>query len=52
MADYPVRNEPGTGEITYAGVARALTDMGYSGLVGMEVNAKGDEDVALKRVCI
>lgn len=48
VADNPGRCEPGTGEINYAGVARALADMGYSGPVGMEAWAKGDEDVALE----
>ncbi|SLN46673.1 Hydroxypyruvate isomerase [Aquimixticola soesokkakensis] len=47
VADVPGRCEPGTGEINYAGVARALSDMGYSGPVGMEAFAKGDEDAAL-----
>ncbi len=48
VADNPGRCEPGTGEINYAGVALALKDMGYSGPVGMEANAKGDEEAALE----
>lgn len=48
VADNPGRCEPGTGEINYAGVAKALTAMGYSGAVGMEAFAKGDEEVALE----
>lgn len=48
VADNPGRCEPGTGEINYATVARALADMGYSGPVGMEAFAKGDEIAALK----
>lgn len=48
VADNPGRCEPGTGEINYAGVARALKSMGYSGPVGMEAFAKGDEEAALE----
>lgn len=48
VADNPGRCEPGTGEINYAGVARALNDMGYRGPVGMEAFAKGDEEAALE----
>ena len=47
VADNPGRCEPGTGEINYAGVAKALNALGYSGPVGMEAFAKGDEDAAL-----
>jgi hydroxypyruvate isomerase len=47
VADNPGRFEPGTGEINYAGVARALTKMGYTGPVGLESFAAGDEEVAL-----
>lgn len=48
VADNPGRCEPGTGEINYAGVAKALNDMGYNGPVGMEANAKGDDEIALE----
>ena len=48
VADNPGRCEPGTGEINYAGVARALNDMGYAGPVGMEAFAAGDEEAALE----
>lgn len=47
VADNPGRCEPGTGEINYAGVARALHDMGYRGPVGMEAFAAGDPEAAL-----
>ena len=47
VADNPGRCEPGTGEINYEGVAKALNAMGYSGPVGMEAFAKGDEEAAL-----
>ncbi|MDO8982894.1 TIM barrel protein [Cypionkella sp.] len=48
VADNPGRCEPGTGEINYPGIAKALKAMGYSGPVGMEANAAGDEELALK----
>ena len=43
----PGRCEPGTGEIAYAGVARALSDAGYTGVVGLEAFASADPDAAL-----
>lgn len=48
VADVPGRMEPGTGEINYAGVARALHAMGYRGPVCMEAFASGDADAALE----
>ncbi|GAB4545784.1 MAG: hydroxypyruvate isomerase family protein [Ruegeria sp.] len=47
VADNPGRCEPGTGEINYATVARALNDLGYRGPVGMEAFASGDPEDAL-----
>ncbi|MCF8482082.1 MAG: TIM barrel protein [Rhodospirillum sp.] len=49
VADVPGRREPGTGEINYLAIARALADMGYRGVVGMEAFASGDPEVALDR---
>jgi hydroxypyruvate isomerase len=48
VADTPGRCEPGTGEINYTGVAKALKDMGYTGPVGLESLAKGEEEAALE----
>ena len=48
VADVPGRMEPGTGEIGYAGVAKALDAMGYRGPVGMEAFASGDPESALE----
>ena len=48
IADNPGRCEPGTGEINYHGVAKALNEMGYRGPVGMEAFASGDADAALE----
>jgi hydroxypyruvate isomerase len=49
VADVPGRCEPGTGEISYPAVARALADAGYAGVVGLEAFASGDDDQALER---
>ena len=49
VADVPGRCEPGTGEIGYPAVARALAEAGYAGVVGMEAFASGDDQVALER---
>jgi hydroxypyruvate isomerase len=48
VADVPGRMEPGTGEINFAGVARALKGMGYGGPVCMEAFASGDAEAALE----
>jgi hydroxypyruvate isomerase len=47
VADVPGRCEPGTGEINYGTVAKALAVAGYEGTVGMEAWARGDSDAAL-----
>ncbi len=48
VADNPGRCEPGTGEINYPGLARALSDLGYRGPVGMEAFAAHDPEAALE----
>jgi hydroxypyruvate isomerase len=48
VADVPGRKEPGTGEINYPGIARALKAMGYRGPVCMEAFASGDAETALE----
>jgi len=48
VADVPGRMEPGTGEINYHGVARALKAMGYGGPVCIEAFASEDAEVALQ----
>lgn len=48
VADVPGRCEPGSGEISYPAVARALAEMGYRGTVGMEAFASGDPTTAVQ----
>jgi hydroxypyruvate isomerase len=47
VADVPGRREPGTGEIHYPAVARALAQAGYRGVIAMEAWASGDSERAL-----
>ncbi len=47
VADNPGRCEPGTGEMNWPMIARALHNMGYRGPVGMEAFAKNDPEDAL-----
>ena len=49
VADVPGRQEPGTGEIAYPAIARALADLGYHGTVALEAWASGDSERALER---
>ncbi|KPF41226.1 TIM barrel protein [Rhizobium sp. AAP43] len=48
VADVPGRCEPGTGELNWHGIAKALKAMDYQGPVGMEAFASGDADEALE----
>jgi hydroxypyruvate isomerase len=48
VADVPGRCEPGTGEINYPAIAKALRDIGFAGTVGMEAWASGDSVNALE----
>lgn len=48
VADVPGRCEPGSGEVNYKGIARALQKMGYSGPVAMEAWASADSDAAVE----
>ena len=48
VADVPGRMEPGTGEINYVGVAKALVAMGYTGPITLEAYASGDPLQALE----
>ncbi|WP_438381382.1 TIM barrel protein [Asaia sp. BMEF1] len=49
VADVPGRCQPGTGEINYFAIARALRRLDYRGVIGLEGwAAEGDSDRALK----
>ena len=47
VADVPGRCEPGTGEIHYPAIARALHSLGYTGVIALEGWARDDSDAAL-----
>ena len=49
VADVPGRHEPGTGEINYANVFKALDECGYTGFCGLEFKPVADSEAALKR---
>ena len=48
VADVPGRHEPGTGEINYKNVFKAISDSGYDGFVGLEFWPVCPDDDALK----
>ena len=50
MADVPGRHEPGTGELNFANILRALADCGYAGTVGFEFSPQGDTERALAAI--
>jgi len=47
LADVPGRHEPGTGEIDYDNVLRALEAAGYAGYVGLEYRPSGKTEDSL-----
>jgi len=47
LADVPGRHEPGTGEINYDNVLRALEAAGYAGYVGLEYRPSGKTEESL-----
>ena len=49
VADVPGRHEPGTGEINYPHVVRALQGVAYDGVVGMEAYPEDDPARAMSR---
>lgn len=50
VADVPGRHEPGTGEIHFANVFRAIRESGYGGYVGMEYIPSKDAMTSLAEV--
>jgi len=49
VGDVPGRHEPGTGEINYPNVFRAIRETGYDGFVGMEYVPSTDAMLTLRR---
>jgi hydroxypyruvate isomerase len=47
LADVPGRHEPGTGEINFPNLLRAVVQAGYQGCVGLEYVPSGDHDASL-----
>lgn len=50
IGDCPTRQEPGTGEINFANLAKKLTELGFEGLIGMEFSPSDTEEAAFQRV--
>lgn len=46
IADVPGRHEPGTGEVNYGNLLKALEETGYAGYVGLEYIPIGDDPFA------
>jgi len=49
VADVPGRHEPGTGEVNFGNVYRALARLKYSGMIAMEFYPTGDVVETLRR---
>ena len=49
IADVPGRHQPGTGEMNYVNIIRALKKAGYSGAVGFEFGPVNGDDDAIAR---
>lgn len=50
LADHPGRNDPSTGEVSYARVMKQAWDLGYRGWVGLEFTPRDSELAAARRV--
>jgi hydroxypyruvate isomerase len=49
IADNPGRNDPGTGEMNYENIYKAIGSFGYKGYVTMEYLPVGDQTASLTR---
>jgi len=49
VADNPGRNDPGTGELNYANIYRAIQKTGYAGYICMEYLPIADPVASLKK---
>jgi hydroxypyruvate isomerase len=50
IGDCPTRQEPGTGEINFANIAKKLHQLGFDGLIGMEFSPSETEADAFAKV--
>ena len=50
IADVPGRHEPGTGEINFPNVIKALKELNYEGIIGFELMPSGDSKAAVSRI--
>ena len=50
VGDVPGRKEPGTGEINYRNVFRAIRDTGYTGFVVFECGLSEDADTVCRKM--
>jgi hydroxypyruvate isomerase len=50
IADVPGRHEPGTGELNFLEILRAVGERGYAGAVGFEFSPSAGSDEALDRI--
>lgn len=49
IADNPGRTQPGTGELNYVNILRAIKETGFDGFVGLECGYTIDTDAALEQ---
>jgi hydroxypyruvate isomerase len=49
IADNPGRKQPGTGELNYVNILRAIKETGFSGFVGLECGYTIDPAEALQQ---
>jgi len=52
IADTPGRHEPGTGEINFANIYKALRHVGYTRYVGMEFEPTGDSTIIARNALL
>jgi hydroxypyruvate isomerase len=50
LADTPGRFQPGTGELNYRNILKAVYDMGYRGYIGVECRTQGTPEEALQQM--
>lgn len=50
IADVPGRHQPGTGELNYGNILKALKETGYEGIVGFEFAPTGQSEAVIAEV--